>query len=406
LDRELKELSEGTTRPRSAILERMYATLKRSIVRHYREYCRDAPTRRALVSYLVHPLLLPARFRDPAQFSNQGLAREIPRALNELGFEVDVVDYANQEWIPTRPYDLFIGHTNVNFSRLVGEFEYVPVVIYFATGVYWREQNIRAARRLYDIALDRGVLLPPERISPPGEEEAHRLSDGIICLGNKNAAQTFAHLNNVIPICNAAYPISSNNLVQKDLDKGRKHFLFFSGLGNVHKGLDLLLQAFRGTDLHLHVCQHIQSEFARAFSAELRNSPNIHVHGFVKMRSPDFRNLMDICNWVILPTCAEGQPGSVIECMVHGLIPILPDAANIDLEDWGYRIDALTVEAVRSAIIQASSSNASDCRYRAEKVVRATQTRYSPEAFRRSFREAVEQIMNTSSVNKAGRTIR
>jgi len=218
------------------------------------------------------------------------------------------------------------------------------------------------------------------------------LAHGTICLGNEVAAQTFAHLKNVVPICNAAYPVIGHSLSDKNLEEGRKHFLFFSGLGNVHKGLDLLLQAFHGTDLHLHICQYIQPEFGRAFSDELQESRNIHLHGFIKMRSPEFRQLAQMCNWIILPTCAEGQPGSVIECMAHGLIPILSDAANLDLEDWGYRIETLTFEAVRAAITRASSSDLLDCRIRAEKVVRATQVRYSPEVFRRSFREAVVYI--------------
>lgn len=384
-------------------LRALYALLKSWTVCGYRAYCSGASTQRALVSYLVHPLLLPARLRDPAQFSNQGLAREIPRALNELGFEVDVVDFSNRHWTPTRNYDLFIGHSSQNFTHIVGAFKRRPTIIYFATGLYWREQNIRVARRLYDVALNKGILLSPERISPPEEEAAHKLADGVICLGNKAAARTFAHFENVIPVCNAAYPISGNNLAGKDFAQGRKHFLFFSGLGNAHKGLDLLIEAFRDTDLHLHICQHIQPEFARAFAAELHESSNIHVHGFVKMRTLEFSSLTDICNWVILPTCAEGQPGSVIECMAHGLIPILPDEANIDLEDWGYHIEALTVAAVRAAITQASVSDVLDCQERAAKVLQVTQKRHSPESFRNSFREAVRSIhLHTSPERLAG----
>jgi glycosyltransferase involved in cell wall biosynthesis len=387
-------MSEGVAKPRSAIFEIFYAQLRRRTIRGYREYCPGKPSRTALLSYLVHPLILPARFRDPAQFSNQGLGREIPRALNELGYEVDIIDYRNQDWRPSRNYDLFIGHAHLNFARLVSSFDSPPVPIYFANGVYWREQNIRAARRLYDVALSKGALLPPERISSPAEEEAHRLASGTICLGNQATARTFAHLQNVVPIRNAAYPINSDNLARKDFEAGRKHFLFFSGLGNVHKGLDLLLQAFHGTDLHLHICQHIQPEFARVFTTELSETTNVHVHGFVKMRSPEFQKLTELCDWVILPTCAEGQPGSVIECMVHGLIPVLPDSANIDLEDWGYRIETLTVADVKNAISLLNSNDVRDCRRRAEKVVRAARERYSPESFREGFRDAVERIIS------------
>jgi hypothetical protein len=88
--------------------------------------------------------------------------------------------------------------------------------------------------------------------------------------------------------------------------------------------------------------------------------------------------------------------------MAHGLIPILSDGATIDLEDWGYRIKALTVEAVRDAITEASSSDALDCRARAERVAAAARTRYSPEAFRQGFRNAVEEIISGRGSTKAG----
>ncbi len=88
--------------------------------------------------------------------------------------------------------------------------------------------------------------------------------------------------------------------------------------------------------------------------------------------------------------------------MAHGLIPILSDGATIDLEDWGYRIEALTVEAVRAAISEASCTTNEDCKVRAEKVVAAVRTRYSPEAFRTGFRGAVEQIIRANGVTESG----
>lgn len=359
----------------------------------YDEYCVCSSPRRALLSYLVMPLLPPPPMRDRVRFSNRGMAQEVARALNELGFVVDIINLDNTTWQPTRTYDLFVGHGGINFERISRQLPASVPRIYYSTSLYWKEFNAREAKQFYELARRRGFFLPPDRAIMDSEEYAVRTADGIITLGNQVAVQSYASRTKVYSINNAAFPVKWQGWQEKDYFAGRNHFLFFSGNGNVHKGLDLLLEAFAQTDLHLHICQRIESRFGRVYHHELYELPNIHLHDFVQMRSAEFHALAKRCNWVIAPTCAEGSPGSVVECMAHGLIPILSDGATIDLEDWGYRIDALTVDAVRSAISVASASGATDCRTRAEKVVRATQDRYSPDAFRRDFRNAVERIV-------------
>lgn len=332
--------------------------------------------------------------RDKVLFSNRGIAQEIPRALNELGFVVDILNYDNTSWLPSRAYDLFIGHAGINFESISRQLARTTVRLYFSTGIYWREFNIREARRLYELVLRRGFLLPPERTIRHSEEQANRLADGIICLGNELAASTYAQFRNVVPINNATYSVTWNGWQTKDCERGRTHFLFFSGRGNVHKGLDRLLEVFAPLkDLHLYVCQHIDPEFMRVYRSELLDQKNIHLLGYVKMRSPEFERLAALCNWVILPTCAEGQPGSVIECMAHGLIPILPDVAHVDIEDWGIRLPDVDLETIRSVIVQASEMPVEQYRLRAQRVVEMTKETYSVESFRASFKEAVLKIL-------------
>lgn len=373
---------------------------KRRVITNYGEFCARPCSRRALLSYLVLPLLPPPALRDRVLFSNHGIAQELPRALNELGFTVDIVNYDNTSWLPSRKYDLFIGHAGINFERIAHRLAESTPRIYFSTGVYWRELNVQEARRLYELALRTGYLLPPDRFVRYDEEYANRNADGIICLGNQEAAKAYAQFRSVVAINNATYPIHREVLGAKDFSEGRKHFLFFSGRGSIHKGLDRLLEAFAGINAHLYICQHIEPDFFRIYRCELTETPNIHLFGFVKMRSPQFKQLATQCNWVILPTCAEGQPGSVIECMAYGLIPILPDAANIDLEDWGVRLPDVEVETIRSVVELVSRMAPEECRQRAQHVVTATRTSYSIENFRASFKAAVSAILDYCEKNE------
>ena len=368
------------------------------VIRGFDEFVSGNPARRALLSYLVFPLLLPPILRDRTKFSNRGIAEQIPRALNELGYVVDITNFDNRSWVPSQPYDLFIGHGGINFERLSRCLPDSTPRIYFSTGIYWGEGNARLARRIHELALRRGFLLPLHRSVLFDEEYANQIADGIICLGNEFAVETYSRFRHVIGMNNAIFPIKRYAWRNKDYGEGRRHFLFFSGRGSVLKGLDLLLEAFARTQLHLHICQHLESDFAEVYRHELTGCPNIHVHGFLKMRSRRFSAVAARCNWVISTTCTEGQPGAVLECMGHGLIPILPNTANINMEDWGIVFPDCEVETIRSTVLKASTMQIDECRQRSARVQESTRRTYSVDNFRDNFKKAVIDILTMIDV--------
>jgi glycosyltransferase involved in cell wall biosynthesis len=328
------------------------------------------------------------------KFSNRGIAQEMVRALNELGYAVDIVSYENTVWAPYREYDLFIGHGGINFVRLASCLPKIATRIYFSTGMYWREANERLATRLHWLALRRGALLPAYRAASEDEEAANQAADGIICLGNEGVAKSYSAFGKVVAINNAVYPVVSGWGPAKDFDEGRKHFLFFAGRGNVLKGLDLLLEAFRGTDMHLHVCQHLEPEFEAVYSRECTKESNIHIYGHIAMRSAIFEELVRRCNWVISATCTEGQPGAVLECMGHGLIPVIPDSVHIDADSrWSLRMPNCDVETIRDVAAAASRLTPEVCREMSIRSQEEVRLRYTPAYFREAFKQAIEAIV-------------
>ena len=66
----------------------------------------------------------------------------------------------------------------------------------------------------------------------------------------------------------------------------------------MHKGLDLVLEAFAGMpDHHLYVCGPLQQEkdFVKAFYTELYETPNIHAVGWVDLEGPEFLEIVNKC---------------------------------------------------------------------------------------------------------------
>ncbi len=351
------------------------------------------PTKRALLSYITMPLRLSVDDPRNAQFSNIGIAQSIVRVLNELGYIVDVVEWNDTKFVPRRKYDLFIGHGGHNLGRIARHLSPQVVKIYFSTGLYWKEHNRLEEERFRRLEERRGVQLPYDRWISYDEEYANQSADGIICLGNQVAKMSYSKFPLVINLNNAAYNDERYDRVKKDFASGRTKFLFFSGGGNVHKGLDVLLEAFVQTDAHLYICQDIRSDFYEVYRHELEDFPNVHLVGTIPMRSQQFYELVDTCNFAIYPSCAEGQPGSVVECIHQGVIPIVSRETNIDTNSYGITLNSCSIEEIVEVIRDLSQRPAEWHEEMSRRTRKAALARFSEAAFLRNMKAAIECII-------------
>lgn len=371
--------------------------LNHKTIAGYSEYISEHPKSknprpRALVSYLVAPLLPIPECRDKEMFSNPGIAQYIPRALNELGYTVDIVNYNNNAVRLNKEYDLFIGHGGINYEVIDRQLTDSCTRIYFSTGTYWQDMNDQEDERIAQVEKRKGVWLPRERWIKDSEEYANTHADGIICLGNQHTKGTYNKFLKVIAINNAVFP---DNYQRCCIQGSRDNWLFFNGGGNVHKGLDLVLEAFAGLpDQNLYVRQNLQPEFEAAYRKELYGTPNIHVLRYLQRPDKDFYDLMNTCQFVITPSCAEGQPGSVLECMAHGLIPVLSKECNIDTDYIGETLKENTVQEIRNVVRKMSMLSGERLETFSHWNQSEIRANYSPENFLQSFKSAVVDIEN------------
>lgn len=359
----------------------------------YTEYLTVTPKGRVALFYIAHPLLLPEFMRNKSRFSNDGIAQNIPRVLNEMGYVVDIIHFQNDKWQPKREYDFVICHGGKVPPKLYPILPKGTKKIYFATGRYWAEANIAAAKRMLDFTLRTGFLLSPERNITDDEEYAIQNSDGVICLGNTALENEYRMYNkNVISINNGVFPLPDNQRVKI---KKSKDILFLAGRGNIHKGLDLLIDTFSSqTEFTLHICQHINDDFLKVVGSVIEACDNIVMHNFVKMRSAEFAAIADSCSYAILPTCSEGQPGSILECMLYGLVPIIPKEANIDFDSFAVPLESLDAHGIEMSL--KSVSNFSDKEYarRSARAIECCNQKYSEQLFKTAFRDSITSVLN------------
>ncbi|OGF61544.1 MAG: hypothetical protein A2Y62_01830 [Candidatus Fischerbacteria bacterium RBG_13_37_8] len=201
---------------------------------------------------------------------------------------------------------------------------------------------------------------------------------------------------------NASYSDNYYENSKKDFDKARRNFLFFSGPGNVHKGLDLLLEVFVRASANLYICQNIRSDFFKVYKNELENYNNIHVIGSIPLRSSIFYQLIDKCAFIIHPSCAEGQPGSVVECMHQGLIPVVSQESNIDTEDFGITLKSCSIKEIIDVVEDLSHQSVAWCEMKSRLTRIAALKKFSEEIFLLNMKNAIQNIINISMDKKIG----
>ncbi len=353
----------------------------------------------ALLSYIQAPFRLPPDHK--VEFSNPGIARGWVRALNELEFHVDVIECTDTRFQSEKKYDLLVGHGGVNWEYLRRTVAVDCPAIYFSTGTYWEEHNRAEAERFESLKQRRGVSLPLDRWITHSEEMANRDADGIIALGNADVAKSYSKFPLCIPVNNAVYADRRFESLEKDYERGRKRFVFFGGIGCVHKGLDRLIEAFSGLDCELYCTGQMESHFLDVYRNDLAAHPNIKLCGWVPLKSPAFYELMDLCDCVIFPSCAEGQPGSVLECMNQGLIPIISRACHIDVAPFGTILETCSVEEIRQSVQSILQEPASRLRDRSLQARAAVLERHTEEIFCTNLKNAIQRVLDEASRKKA-----
>ncbi len=286
--------------------------------------------RNALLMYTVGAFRAPAA---PTTHQNIAQQRELARALGESGHEVDVVDFdERRRGLLRHDYDLVVDLHPVERPFYDGHLRPGAKRICYITGSDPEFSNAAEAARLADLERRRGTRLQPRRRCAPFPRPVLESFDAFFYFGSDATLATYAGYR--LPPCHRLPNHAYDDVVPTRPElRDPRRFLFLGGNGQVHKGLDLLLEAFAAEpDLELVVCSPFRAErdFARAYRRELTATPNIRAAGFAEVKSAGFRELQAGCGAMILPSCSEGQAGSVSVALSYGMPCVVSAECGFD----------------------------------------------------------------------------
>ena len=331
------------------------------------------------------------------QHTNIYTSNVLAETLHELGYKVDIVNWLDKFNGNYNDYDLIIGLGN-SLDEAFKTKESSTKIIFFATGCNPFYCNQVTIQRVIDFHNRHNkYLMESSRFVYNDWPLQHEAADWIIVHGESFAKATYRDYN-ISTIKGPVFIKDSKNKISFNWNNKSKHFLWFGSSGVIHKGLDLVLDAFKelnNEDIHLHICGNIfyENGFYEYYQPIL-NSKYVTYHGHVAIDSDNYDAIMEICGFVIFPSVSEGNSPSVITCMANGgLIPIVTKSADIDISNYGIEIKALSVDAVSDAIKESQSLPLNELIRQSNKIMEYTKQYHSFDYFREDIKNQLVEIM-------------
>ena len=330
---------------------------------------------------------------------NQWQAVEMARIIGTYGYNVDVADYSNADLKFDKQYDMVIGLIPRGIDVYSSYCKPDCIKVAYLTSMNLAVTSGNEEKRLAELEERRGVKLQPRVFAGYIQPEIENFTAAWY-FGNDYNFHSYDcfKMPPSFRVINSGYSFDWFN---PELERNPKNFLFIASRGQVHKGLDLLLEIFAEEvpDCHLYICSSFKNEedFCNEYDKELFHTPNIHAIGFVDISSAEFRKIAESCAYTILPSCAEGHVGSILTAMSAGLIPIVSRECAYE-DDEAINLPDCSKTTLSSYIKEYSQKDKQWLRKESIKAVDTVKTKFSQACFSESIVRAMEGTLRAKEV--------
>ncbi len=258
------------------------------------------------------------------EYQSLGMAK----AINKAGYIVTVVD-RKSIYNVKKKYNLFIGAFNTggfnNFYHILHQLKKDTKVVGLSTGANPNsmKKEFEKRKKMF-LKRNKIHLNHMTRYSSINFNHIRNKLNYLIYFGYKNGFvfKSYKNFKNKIDI----QPCISDNIKVKNKTIGPntlKNFIYYSGSGFLHKGLDLLIEFFiKNPQLKLFICSASnEKQFLKFYN--LNKFQNIKYEGNVKEDSKKARNIFKKCGFIISMNCSGGGSAALAVGRRYGLIPVV-----------------------------------------------------------------------------------
>ena len=363
-------------------------------------YFKSNFSRSALISYVTSPF-------TSGEYSHHTNSQEsivIAKGLHNLGFNVDIINCGSPRKIDYKEYSLVFGFGKP-FQNSIENTSLSTKKIFYSTGMPPQYNNLMTLRRGREFAKKYGrMAFKSLRYLEEDYSSQILLANSLITLGDDYVKKMYSDYIKPADIPVYQIPASFYKITnfkeairEKDFKKAKNNFIFYSGGGLIHKGLDLILEYFATKpNINLHICASIinEREFEKYYYNLLYKTKNIIFHGFIDINGQKFLNLIKECAFIIFPSCSEGGGASVLNVLGNGgLIPIVTAESSIPIDDYGIPINGLNFFEISKAIDKTSSLSENEIREMSLKCGSYVSEHNSLENFEKQIHLALKKIV-------------
>lgn len=316
--------------------------------------------------------------------------------LNRAGYIVDYCDLfkVSGKDIDWRPYSLVID----NWDNL----RYAPqrpdlIKIAFINGMHWLFHNRAELERIQWFKDRTGIVVPANRQLPSVLSDQH--ADYLTYYGTQFQKNSFSEKPEkiLLNVCSLQGDIPT--FEKKNFEKARNKFILVGAGGMIHKGIDLVIEAFAEMpEAEIYIAGTLDSEreFWTWVKPTIEAHPNIKPLGWVDVTSQEFNDIANSCIGVVFASCSEGGPASVGRVLFNGLIPIVTRASNVRAETLGYLLEGSTaqelIESIKQRVREVMSLPEQELTQKSEAVRAFALEHHTREAFTQSFKQLIEHV--------------
>ena len=109
----------------------------------------------------------------------------------------------------------------------------------------------------------------------------------------------------------------------------KNEFIYVATEATELKGFREVMRVWKTMSAKLHVVGYMNDPEMQALFRE-SNSGQMEYHGYIPSDTAAFRSLLTSCRYVYLPTHLEGQVGTLIEALYHGLVALTTLESGLD----------------------------------------------------------------------------